>query len=150
LISAALEEGRRDSTTLRRLVETIDGTDGIVYIASGTCPVLGMRGCLLHVLNASANARYLWIVVDTSDPRGIIALIAHELQHALEVLQNPSIRTGRGMANFYRFPEASNSVRIKGSSGRAFETDAAVAMGEAVRADMAAAARAAVAEMEVR
>jgi hypothetical protein len=145
LISGAVDEARTHSSTFRRLVEAIEATDGIVYIASGRCPVIGMRGCLLHVLTTRGDARYLWIVVNTSErPEERIPLIAHELQHALEVLQNRAIRTGQDILNFYRSPEKSVSMGIGRFGGRSYETHAAISMAEAVRADVASAAAKAV------
>jgi hypothetical protein len=140
-ISRLLAEGRARSGTFARLVETISGTDGIVYVEPGECPVAGMRGCLLHVLNATAEARYLRITVDTSEPAAtLIPVIGHELQHAIEVLQHPGIRTGLDILNFYRSVDTQILNRIKANSGsRAYETIGAVEVGDAVRDDLSAA-----------
>ncbi len=54
--------------------------------------------------------------------------IAHELRHALEILSDGSIRTGRGIFFFY-FPDGSPETRT-------VETAAAVATGAAVRREL--------------
>jgi hypothetical protein len=140
LIQMLLEEGRQRSATFRDLVDTIDRTDGIVYVERGRCPVGGMRACLLHVLTPNRHARYLWIAVDTSARRGeLIAVMAHELQHAAEVLHAPSVRTGRDILNFYRSVDALHALGVTTrSEGRAYETAAAILTADTVRADLAA------------
>src|SRR4249920_3018290 len=45
-ITTLLHDATRRSATFRRLVETINGTDGLVYIEPGTCGP-GFRACLL-------------------------------------------------------------------------------------------------------
>lgn len=137
--AARLGEGRRRSPTFRRLVDAIARTDGIVYVAPIGCPIYGVRACLLHAVHADAGVRYLWIAaaaLDDADEQ--IALIAHELQHALEVLQNPSLRTSQDILHFYRSANAASGLGASArSGGRAYETDAAILTGEAVRADLA-------------
>lgn len=139
-IASLVDEGRRRSATFGELSDAIARTDGIVYVVPGRCPVGGMRGCLLHVINAGDHARYLWIVVAAVDETAEqIALIAHELQHAVELLQNPSIRTSHDILTFYRSIHALNSLGVRPrSGGRAWETAAAIAAAQAVRLDLAA------------
>lgn len=54
--------------------------------------------------------------------------VGHELQHAFEVLSHRSIRSGSAMTLFYK-KEGSNE-------GGHFETDAAIKVGYAVRAEL--------------
>jgi len=53
-----------------------------------------------------------------------MASIAHELEHALEVLAEPSVRNGAGMLALYK--------RNGAVQGETFETKAAVDTGDAV------------------
>lgn len=147
LISTLMIQGRARSSTFRKLVETIDGTNGIVYVETGQCPVPRMRGCLLHRFDDEGHARYLWIVVNTEHwiaakagrgPAVLIALIAHELQHATEVLQNPSIHTSSDILNFYRSVVARDMYGVDVlRGGFSYETRAALETEEAVRAELA-------------
>jgi hypothetical protein len=57
-----------------------------------------------------------------------MALIAHELRHALEVLAEPAVRTGAGMFDLYR---RNGAIR-----GETFETRAALDAGDAVAREM--------------
>lgn len=59
----------------------------------------------------------------------LMASIGHELQHAIEVLSDRTVTSGFAMYYFY-LGEGSHSI------GLAFETDAAIEAGEAVRAEV--------------
>ena len=101
-IIALLDSGSRDSATFKQLVLTIEGTDGVVYVRPGKCPGYRIKGCLLHTMSATPERRYLWIALDmTGQPIDLMVTIAHELRHALEILSDRSIRTGRGIFSFY-------------------------------------------------
>ena len=75
---------------------------------------------------AAGPNRMLRVVVDNSRQADIetMALLGHELRHALEVLGEPSVRTGAGMFSLYR--------RNGAVQGVTFETEAAIAAGDAV------------------
>lgn len=85
----------------RSIVESIEATDGIVYVRDGACR-LGVRACLEGVHKA-APVRFVHIKVDTRKASGcvLMAVIGHELQHALEVLRNPKIISTRALTQFY-------------------------------------------------
>jgi hypothetical protein len=96
------------STTFRDLVIAIDATNGLVYVESGQCG-RGARACLAHSLQVAGPHRLLRVLVQTGrDRRGLIAAIGHELHHALEVLNQPAIRTTQAM--FFHFFGASMSI----------------------------------------
>jgi hypothetical protein len=112
------------------VVDTINGTDGIVYVEPGRCRK-HVRACMtLRVAVAGPN-RILRIVVD---PRkradcDLMASIGHELWHAVEVLREPSLTSEAALFFFY------------GRGGRrardgAWETQAAVNTGNSVRAEL--------------
>lgn len=148
-IAAAITDAIDQSPTFARLVDAINRTNGIVYIQAGRCPVPGLRGCLLHLIYSTDHARYLWIRVQPMVHRiDLASTLAHELQHALEVLQQPSIRQHHDLLQFYRSPDA----RAFGSSAQgtfaSYETAAAIAIGATVRMELAATAAAALAAEE--
>jgi hypothetical protein len=115
------------SRTFRALVAAIDATDGIVYLRVGTCGRL--RACLLHQISFAGQHRVLSIIVGAQhhDP-SLMGAIGHELQHALEVLSDSTITTDEDIVAFYRF----HGRRIRG----VLETDAAIRVGDAVRAEL--------------
>lgn len=148
LVRLLLVDGCRQSPTLRQLAHAIGGTDGVVYVSIGPCPTRALRGCLLHTIRDTGNARYLWIRVSAnSDAHEAIGTIAHELQHAFEVLTRADVRSTRDLLDFYQsFRSRAYGSTIVAAPFRTFETEAAVNIGTAVRAELAAASRAVAAD----
>jgi hypothetical protein len=125
-LRALIARGIEQSPTFRRLVETIEASDGIVYIEPGVCKH-GVRACLVQVASAGGR-RFLFVKVDiTKADRALIGSIGHELQHAVEVLTNPAVKDYSDLYFFYK------SNRDRGAfSSPAFETRAAIEAGETV------------------
>ena len=125
LLSAAIVQGAERSTTFRRLIEAIDATDGLVYVLEGRCGQ-GLRACLHMSLELSGKNRLLRILVNPRRAPGceLLGSIGHELQHALEVLSNPNVRTSFGMSSFFH--------QIGPEGPRRFETPEAIYVGLAV------------------
>jgi hypothetical protein len=121
----AIERGTKSSPTFRRLIETIDATDGLVFVNEGLC-TNGVRACLLLSVTVVGPSRVLYILVNLRKARGceMNEMIGHELQHAIEVLSNPRVRTDRQIYNFF-------DVVGRTSAGR-FETKAALKTGIAI------------------
>jgi hypothetical protein len=123
-LSRQIQQATILSPTFRRLVETIQATDGIVYVMRGRCGHY-VRACLKLWMGVAGPNRILHVVVDERKPETeAMASVAHELQHALEVLAEPSVRTGFEMLDLYK---RNGAVR-----GTTFETKAAVDTGDAV------------------
>jgi hypothetical protein len=125
LLAAAIVQGAERSTTFRRLIEAIDATDGLVYVMEGRCGQ-GVRACLHMSLELSGKNRLLRILVNPRRALGceLIASIGHELQHALEALSNPNVRTSFGLSSFFH--------QIGPEGPRRFETPEAIEVGLAV------------------
>jgi hypothetical protein len=127
ILRTLIREASERSQTFRTLVAAIDATDGLVYLRVGTCGRL--RACLLHRMTLAGEHRVLNILVDlrprSTDPT---PAIGHELQHVLEVLSDSTITTDERIVAFYRF----HGRRIRG----VLETDAAIRVGDAVRAEL--------------
>src|SRR5207248_5678551 len=91
-IAALIAAGVMASETFRRLVETLDQSDVIVYVL----PKMrrpGLRGYLGHGVTATGGHRYLRIAIDMhGTPARLISLLGHELQHAVEVASDPGAR----------------------------------------------------------
>ena len=129
VIAELIVRARERSETFRRLVETIEASDGIVYVEQGECG-RGVRACLIAVIPAGPN-RYLHVVVDTRRAESdLMASIGHELRHTIEVLSQPGVRTNAQMYFFY----AREGTQRLGS--QAFETTPAIDAGEDVRAEI--------------
>ena len=87
-IQTALRDGYRGSSTFRTLVDRLRGTGAVVYIDAGRCRPqarLPLEGCAMP-LASTAAVRYVRVLVDTGGGGDrLVALIGHELQHAVEI-----------------------------------------------------------------
>jgi hypothetical protein len=121
LLSAAISQGAERSTTFRRLLEAIDATDGLVYVTDGTCGQ-GVRACLHMSVELAGANRLLPIFVNPRRAAGceLIASIGHELQHALEALSNPNIKTSFALFSLF--------YQIGRDGSQRFETEEAKQM----------------------
>lgn len=124
-IADAVAQGTQRSPTFRRLIESIDATDGLVYVAEGTCGHVA-RSCLDMSVVIAGPHRVLYIFVNPRRASGcqIVEVIGHELQHAVEVLGNPTVRSGAAVFSFFD--------RIGKTGFEWFETAAAVRTGRDV------------------
>jgi len=135
-IIALLLDGTRDSPTLKRLIDALDTTDGIVYVEAGTCHrgADKLNACLANDVVAAGGRRYLRILVNLGRNRvDLTGSIGHELQHAAEVLSDRSVTSARSMLAFYQ-DEGRNGAR-------SFETSAAVDTGLSVAREIIASRR---------
>jgi hypothetical protein len=124
-LSALIAEAGRRSPTFRTLVASIEATDGIVFVEAGGCR-RGVAACLTwHVTLAGAH-RLLFVRVDSDKSDvDLIASVGHELQHALEVLAEPSLRSTSEIHLFYTGGWGRDLLR-------AVETPAARTVGDTV------------------
>jgi hypothetical protein len=99
-----LERGQALSPTLGALVEQLERSDLIVYVAEEQRHA-GRPNAWIQFMGAGSGVRFVRVTVNVS--LGLhqrIALLGHELQHALEVAANPGIRD---RASFLRYYEQS-------------------------------------------
>jgi hypothetical protein len=123
----ALQAGCRSSSTFQDLGRRVARANGVVLVNDGSCGA--KRGCLQHWIAVAGVRRYLRVLINTNKPRNeVVATIAHELQHAVEVLDDPSIRTAAAIYWRSRGPFA--------ASQRSFETQAAIEIESAVRREL--------------
>jgi hypothetical protein len=122
VIAGAIREATERSQTFRRLVKTIDSTNGLVYVEDGKC-LHSVRACLLVSVQVAGPYRLLRILVDMRKIAGteLMGSLGHELQHAIEVLRNPKITDSHAMFQFYH-------REVGNESGR-FETQEAIKVG---------------------
>jgi len=129
-VNTMLANGVRRSSTFARLVRDIDATDLIVYVEQISTMPAGLDGRLTF-LTAAGGMRYLRVQVHTHLPKDdLIAVIGHELQHALEVAENPSVRSSADLAVLYRL------IGVQGAGADRFDTAAARSIGRRVRAEL--------------
>lgn len=127
-----LAEGFAKSPTFRRLVTRLQRSDVIVYIRVRTDMPSAIGGSLRFVAS-SATDRFLMVSLNAENSGGmLIALLGHELQHAVEVADAPDVRSTVGLAALYR----STGVRM---AVDAWDSKAAQQAGHVVRAEVLAA-----------
>lgn len=79
------------SATFRGLVDTLQASDVIVYIVP-QMPDRDRYAGELHFAIRKGGERYLRVNVQRDmNPAQLTAIIAHELQHAIEVAETPSV-----------------------------------------------------------
>jgi hypothetical protein len=96
-----IAEGLRRSGTFAHLVLALNRSDVIVYIETGRGLPSTISGRLLLAAGPEGQ-RYLRIQV-AGHPRSneLIALVGHELRHALEVAESPEVRDERTLIALY-------------------------------------------------
>jgi hypothetical protein len=143
-IAAALRNGLERSHVLRRLVDTIESNDVVVYTAVDQRMADGLSGRLTF-MGVGGGYRYVRVAVHPElKPSLVIAALAHELQHVVEVVEHPEVTSEAALTALYKRIGYSNMA-----SGRVgWETDAAHEIGLVVLREMLAGSAAIVASGE--
>jgi hypothetical protein len=124
-LAAVIREATERSATFRRMIQTIDATDGLVYVEEGKCRH-SVRACLLMFVRVAGPYRMLRIYVDTRKLAGneLMAAIGHELWHASETLSDRSVIDNKSILQFFH--------RIAPTGSERFETEEAMRTGLSV------------------
>lgn len=102
LAAELIADGVRRSATLSQLVSVLQRTDVIVYVHTTVDLPIGCDGTL-RFMTAAGGLRYVRASVDATKPRNLmISMIAHELQHALELAGAPDVRSRDGFRALFR------------------------------------------------
>jgi hypothetical protein len=130
--------GASRSPTLRALQAAIERTDGLVYLSEGSC-MPRVKACLVMQLDQAGPNRMLRIHLTPGRPddEAIIA-IGHELQHAMEVLGDPRVRTTRDMFVLYQrigLRTAASVTQFR--THFRFETAEAIQISDTIRDELA-------------
>lgn len=130
-----LRDGMARSETFRALVERIEASNVFVYVAVSPFIKSSLSGQLTF-MTQSGPYRYLRATIspDQSSDQAI-ATLAHELQHAVEVVGDENVISEKTLAALYkRIGEPSRAVANAG-----WETVAAQEAGYRVRRELGAA-----------
>lgn len=129
----AIADGIRQSPTFRALVQRLTGSDVVVYVRRWQRRA-GADGSLTF---AAAAGGYRYVVVRVSaqpSQSQLLALLGHELRHAVEVAETPSIVDAPSLAREYaRLGYVSHT---SGAGRLAFDTEAAIAAGHQVLSEL--------------
>ena len=130
-IQATIDEGCRRSPTFAALVDYLERSSFIVYVEQAATLRDGMRGTLLH---GGAGPQYLRVLLK----RGMslehrVVVLAHELQHAREVVAAGIVADAVEMDALFR---RIGDKRSAGGEQQRYETAAAVRVADTVVADL--------------
>ena len=116
-LQALLREGADRSATFSALVDSVERSNGIVYVEFGYCAFGHLNACVLPLIASPHGDRYLRILVTPDKNRRshdqLLALIAHELRHALEVFDAPEVVDVDTMNALYRRDRNAGNWRLK-------------------------------------
>ena len=134
-LTKLLRQGSARSTTFKALVDRIEASNVIVYVAFNPMMKANLSGMLTWMARAG-DFRYLRASIRhdlTADQ--MIATLAHELQHAVEVIEDESVTDESSLAKLYRRIGTPSS----GATPPGWETVAAQQTGFRVRRELIAA-----------
>jgi len=116
------------SETVRVLLDRLAASDVIVYVEMvGTPDVPTAR---TKLVTATPAARFLRIGINAAQPAAAwTPLLAHELQHAVEIAEHADVRDDAGVRRLYASIGHQHGIDQ-------FETDAAVQIERTVRAEL--------------
>lgn|SRR5262245_14704632 len=120
-----LHAGAVRSPTFRRLADQLERSDLIVYVE----PSRKVDGGYLRFATVAGHRRWVQVLVNPDRPiNQILAMIGHELQHAVEISEAPTVVDEATMAGFYR------RIGVKSCRGTrtCYETEAAQVTGATV------------------
>jgi hypothetical protein len=105
----------RDSAIVRALAAEIAASDLIVYVEIG--PVDSHARATTEFVTATAHARFVRITLPAlTPPTDLIPLLAHELQHAVEIAREPAVRDAASLRAHYA------RIGIDPAAAHGFET----------------------------
>jgi hypothetical protein len=142
-LAQVLRDGAARSATFKSLVDRIEASHVIVYLSLNLMMKKHLSGMLTWMSDAG-DYRYVRasISIDLM-PDQMIATVAHELQHAIEVIEDESVRDEKSLVALYRRIGTSMGV---GAPSR-WETQAAQRTGFQVRRELVSASAAAAARI---
>jgi hypothetical protein len=143
-LTQVLRNGAARSATFKSLVDRIEASHVIVYLSLNPMMTKHLSGMLTWMTDAG-DFRYVRASISTDlTPDQMIATVAHELQHAVEVIDDESVRDEKSLVALYR--------RIGTSMGPGapsrWETQAAQRTGFQVRRELVSAPASALARLE--
>jgi hypothetical protein len=133
-IRDALSSGVTVSPTLQRLVDRLESSDVVVYLGYDRMPSPSMAGHL-SLITAVHGRRYLRVSIDrrlAGCQR--LAILGHELQHAVEIAESPKVTDDGSLIDLYR----RIGFRSAGATTDSYESVGAILAGRAVEKEVTA------------
>lgn len=131
-LGLAIKEGSARSATFKALVDRIEHSNVIVYVALNPVMKPSLSG-MLTWMTRTGTYRYVRASISTDLTFDqTIATVAHELQHAVEVIEDATVTDEKSLVALYKRIGHQNSAS---SPGR-WETTAAQQAGFQVRREL--------------
>jgi len=127
-LRAAIAEGVEQSVLFRGLVTRLDASNVIVYVSSD-CSMTSLIGRLTF-MSASGERRYVMVRIACGlGPWHQIATLGHELRHAVEIAEDPSVVDQASLAALY---ERSGFASSLFKAGAGYDSRVAIEAGRRV------------------
>jgi hypothetical protein len=122
------------SQTGRELVERLEQADIVVYVRQEWFPTSTLRGRIGFLTSTPGPRRMLVIELACRYTRlDQLSALGHELRHAVEIAESPSVHDVRSLAVFYRsIGEPMGHI----AASETYETSAAAATGRRVHNEL--------------
>jgi hypothetical protein len=127
-VESWLREARRRSPTARRLVERIEQSDVIVYLDISRNLSPNVSACLTWMAATSSRRIVRASFRPDLGANEAIAMLAHELQHVVEVIDHPDVRSAEALLALY-----TRIGHATGNNGLRWDTADAIAVGTLAR-----------------
>ena len=134
-LTQLLRAGTARSATLKSLVDRIEASRVIVYVAINPLMKPSLSGMLTWMTQAGGYRYVRASISHDLAPDQMIATIAHELQHAVEVIEDETVSDEKSLVALYRRIGQQRGT----SSPSRWDTDAAQRTGFVVRKELAGA-----------
>jgi hypothetical protein len=100
-LAAALVRGRDGSPTFRAIVDRLGVSDLIVYVSRGA--LRGQAAASTQLLSAAGGYRYVRVTIELDPDTDVaVAMLGHELRHALELADAPWVVDDGAVVSLYR------------------------------------------------
>jgi hypothetical protein len=121
--------GRELSPTIRAMLMRVEASDIILQLDTGLD--FAVPYAVTRLVTSTPDFRYVRVSINPRlSPMRRLELLAHELQHVLEIADDPTVRTQDAMRD--HFTKIGRRERHTG----AFETEAAIKVESVVRAEV--------------
>jgi hypothetical protein len=122
-LRSVIDEGLARSASFRGLIARVDGSDVIVYVER-ECPMSSRLFGRLTLLGAGGDRRYVNVRISCMlTMTQQIAALGHELRHAIEIADAPSVVDDASLAAEYRRVGFASRVMRRGDG---YESRAAI------------------------
>ena len=130
-LAAALMRGRDESPTFRAIVDRLDDSDLIVYVSRGS--LRGQASASTQLLTATGGYRYVRVTLELDPDTDVgVAMLGHELRHALELADAPWVVDDGAVISLYEKIGYASCMRAT----PCYDTQDAVKAGRQVLAEL--------------